>query len=136
MSDTTYDLSCACGGVRLHIAGELNGPYQCYCKQCRHASGGGPALLVMAPRAAVKIEGEVASYAEPTTSGNQANRSFCPKCGTAVYSEPGSVPSMLAIKLSMFDDAPWTEIKAAFWTEEAPRWVKLDPSIPVVPAKR
>ena len=129
MSDKTYDLSCACGGVRLHIAAEVTGPFQCYCQQCRHTSGGGPATFVMAPRAAVKIQGEVASYKEATTSGNEASRSFCPKCGTAIYSEPGSAPHLLAIKLSMFDDSPWSEVKAVFWAVEAPRWAKIDSAI-------
>lgn len=133
MTDASYDLSCACGAVRLHIAEEPAGPFQCYCRQCRHASGGGPATFVMASRDAVQMEGSIASYSEPTQSGNTASRSFCPACGTAVYSEPGSVPDLLAIKLSMFDETPWLKVQAAFWTCEAPAWHGPDPAIPTRP---
>lgn len=126
MTEATYNLSCPCGGVRLEVSAELMGPFQCYCRQCRHASGGGAATVAMAPRDAVAIEGNVASYAEPTASGKEATRSFCPTCGTAAYSELGSTPDLIAIKLSMFDDPPWDAIQGVFWTSEAPRWAGIN----------
>ncbi|MCC6143294.1 MAG: GFA family protein, partial [Candidatus Hydrogenedentes bacterium] len=70
MPDASHPISCACGQVSLTINAELSGPFQCYCRQCRHASGGGPATFVMVPRDGVRIEGAVASYSEPTESGN------------------------------------------------------------------
>lgn len=134
MTETIHDLSCACGGVRLLVRGAPAGPFQCYCGQCRHASGGGPATFVIAPRDSVTVEGVVTSYSAPTRSGNRASRSFCPACGTAVYSEPGSVPHLLAIKASMFPDATWPKVQAIFWTDEAPAWAAIDPTIPAKPA--
>ncbi len=119
----SYTGSCACGSVQVSIAGEPAGPYQCYCRQCRHASGGGPATFVMVSRAAVRIQGQVTTYEEPTKSGRRASRSFCPKCGTAVFSEPFGDQERIAVKLSVFDEAPWAEIKAVCWTVEAPAWV-------------
>ena len=85
---TTISGSCACGAVHVAIDGDAAGPYQCFCRQCQHASGGGPATFVMVAKDKVRVDGEVTSYEETTQSGNRASRSFCAKCGTAIYSEP------------------------------------------------
>lgn len=122
---TDYSGSCACGAVSVRIEGEPAGPYQCFCKQCQRASGGGPATFVMAAKDKVTIEGDVASFGEGTESGNSASRSFCPKCGTAVYSEPAKSPGAIMVKLSMIENAPWNAVKAAFWTSEKPAWFPL-----------
>lgn len=127
--ETRFSGACACGAVTVEITGAPAGPYQCYCRQCQHVSGGGPATFVMAPRGAVRIAGEVASWTEPTESGNAASRSFCPRCGTPVCSQPGANPESIVIKLSMFSPGTWDSVRSAFWTAEAPAWAKIDSDI-------
>lgn len=81
------------------------GPYQCFCRQCQRASGGGPAIFVMVAKDKVRVDGEVTSFQEPTRSGNIASRSFCAKCGTAIYSEPAKSAGATMVKLSVLDNA-------------------------------
>ncbi|WP_233203699.1 GFA family protein [Novosphingobium sp. HII-3] len=73
----------------------------------------------------VRVDGDVASFQEPTRSGNIASRSFCAECGTAIYSEPAKSAGAKMVKLSVLDDAPWDTVKAAFWTSEKPAWFSL-----------
>jgi len=79
----------------------------------------------MVPQDAVTVEGNVNAFEEPTASGNQASRSFCANCGTAVFSQPAKSAGTLAVKLSMIENAPWDSVKAAFWTSEKPAWFKI-----------
>lgn len=124
---TLYEGSCACGAVRLAIHSEPQGPFQCFCEQCRRASGGGPATFVIAPRNQVTIEGRMSAFSDPTASGKYASRKFCPECGTAVCSEPGENPDSLVIKLSMIRSHAWTSIAAIFWLSEKPEWAIAPP---------
>ncbi len=130
MGEALYKGGCACGGVKLSIEAEPAGPYQCCCRQCRQASGGQPATFVIAPRDKVRIEGETARYVAATDSGRRPTRTFCPTCGTALYSELEGAPQSLVVKLSAIENAPWVDVKAIFWTREAPAWLRLDPLTP------
>lgn len=120
-----YSASCACKAVRLTIDAEPAGPYQCICAQCQHISGGGPATFVMVPQDKVTIDGEVSSFEEPTASGNRASRSFCPKCGTQLFSEPAKSAGLYAVKIGAIENAPWDQVKAIFWTSEKPAWYSI-----------
>ncbi len=138
MTKPVYSGSCACGAVKVAIDTEPSGPYQCYCRQCQRVSSGAAATVVVAPREHVRIDGDVATFTEPTTSGNKASRSFCPKCGTAVFSEGDSAPGIVAVKLGALTDVPPNKVQAIFWTSEAPHWATIDPDIfshPTQPAE-
>lgn len=129
MSEVKYRGGCACGAIRVELAAEPAGPYQCFCRQCQSVSGGNAAIFVMLPRKDFHIvEGEPVSHEQETGSGREASRSFCGRCGTPIFSEPRSAEGMVAVKLGAIEKAPWESVKAIFWTSEMPRWAIIDPN--------
>jgi len=72
-----YTGGCLCGDVRILATGQ---PYRvglCHCLDCRKHHGALFHASAVFPREAVTVEGEVRDYAE---------RFFCPRCGSSVYS--------------------------------------------------
>nr|WP_321443825.1 GFA family protein [uncultured Cohaesibacter sp.] len=72
-----YKGGCLCGAVRLVATGR---PYRvglCHCLDCRKHHGALFHASAIFPEAAVRVTGEVASY---------AGRCFCPRCGSSVFS--------------------------------------------------
>jgi hypothetical protein len=68
---------CLCGSVRIVAAGR---PYRvgiCHCLDCRKHHGALFHASAIFPRDAVTIDGETRDY---------AGRSFCPICGSSVFS--------------------------------------------------
>ena len=71
---------CACGGVTYRVTGAVRPVVGCHCETCRRTSGHHVAATA-APRAAVRIEGEVRWY----RSSDRARRGFCPVCGSQLF---------------------------------------------------
>jgi hypothetical protein len=68
---------CLCGNVRFVASGL---PYRvgvCHCLDCRKHHGSLFQAFAVFPQDAVTIEGETRDY---------AGRSFCPRCGSSVFS--------------------------------------------------
>lgn len=71
---------CLCGNVRLEARGR---PYRvglCHCLDCRKHHGALFHASAIFPQEAVTVEGETRDY---------AGRSFCPRCGSSVFSRSG-----------------------------------------------
>lgn len=80
MNEVRYAGGCLCGAVRIEGRGE---PYRvgiCHCLDCRRHHGAVFHTFAVFPAAAVTITGETASYRD---------RSFCPTCGSSVFSRSG-----------------------------------------------
>lgn len=68
---------CMCGAVRLEAAGSPLRVGLCHCMDCRKHHGALFHASAIFPQAAVSIDGEPAEY---------KGRSFCPHCGSSVFS--------------------------------------------------
>jgi len=72
--------SCLCGAVTYQVAGPLRPVIACHCQQCRKTSGHHVAAT-SAPRAAIKIDGDVTWF----KSSDTARRGFCAICGSNLF---------------------------------------------------
>ena len=53
---------CACGAVHYECANDPVMMLNCHCRDCQQASGSAYAAIVMAPKTAVQIRGELRYY--------------------------------------------------------------------------
>lgn len=97
--------SCRCGGVTFTVESRGPHPYQlCYCSVCRKtAGGGGYAINLIADAATLTVAGE----AKPTVyradidqedgsvHTSTGERSFCPRCATALWLFDPTWPDLL-----------------------------------------
>ena len=61
---------CACGAVRYVVNAEPVLMLNCHCRDCQRATGGAYAPVVVVPRTAVQITGELRYYKVTGESGN------------------------------------------------------------------
>ena len=82
--------SCHCGAVKFEVKAYAPAPYmRCYCSICRKtAGGGGYAINLGAKTKSLKVRGKnsiTKFHARVDGKKSSAERSFCSKCGSALW---------------------------------------------------
>ncbi len=130
--------SCHCGAVRFSLASHTPYPYNlCYCAICRKtAGGGGFAINIMGVADTLKIEGEEAITVYRAADNERrhleedglstARRSFCGRCGSALWVWDPSWPELIHPFASVIDTPlPKPAEKTVLMTSYAPEWVDI-----------
>jgi hypothetical protein len=123
--------SCLCGGIRYEIAGEIHDVQNCHCSMCQKAHGAAFATYAgVDPHDVHFTQG--AELIARFRSSNEAERSFCSRCGSNLMFEPTATPHEAWIAVGGFDSeirerpghhifvdskAPWFEI-----SDDLPRY--------------
>jgi len=72
------------------------------------ATGGAYVSVLLVPRKAVTITGEVKYYDVKGDSGNILSRGFCPTCGSRLFGRPAVMSEVMGILAGSLDDpCPW-----------------------------
>ena len=97
--------SCHCGSVAYSVESQAPVPFmRCYCSICRKMGGGGGyAINLSAIARTMQVDDDepVAVYSaeltaeDGTTYTSSAERSFCTKCGTALWSFDSRWPELI-----------------------------------------
>lgn len=86
---------CLCQAVRYRITAEPLATRICWCRVCQYLSSGNGSVNLRFARSAVSVEGRVREYQSIADSGNRMRRSFCPTCGTPMFSESDALPGFV-----------------------------------------
>jgi hypothetical protein len=122
---------CLCKKVRYEIAAEApNLVRQCWCRVCQYLSAGGGTINAVFNKDAFHVSGETRVFASTADSGAAMRRSFCPSCGTPLFSEAELRPQAIIVRAGTLDDPNLAEPSAIIWTKSAPRWACFDPDLP------
>lgn len=125
---------CFCGQVRFTIDAEPVGARMCWCRDCQRIASGSATVNVLFPEDAVRFTGEIARIERIADSGNVAERGFCPKCGSQIFSRMlNPKGSVMVIRAGALDDPELMAPGAIIWTDSAPSWAVLDPALPHYP---
>ena len=81
-SDTPWTGGCLCGLRRYEFRGDPPHSGYCHCDICKRVTGGAFAVLVQAPRDALKWTKEPPAVYR---SSPIATRGFCPACGSPLF---------------------------------------------------
>jgi hypothetical protein len=57
-------------------------------------------------------------------------RTFCPKCGTPLFSQADSRPDLMVVRVGTLDDREVGGPASYIWTASAPSWGFIDQSVP------
>lgn len=121
---------CLCGEINYEGEGEPAFCGHCQCVDCRKTSGTGHGSHMAMPEAAVRLSGAVSTYDRPSDSGNIVSRSFCPQCGSALYSTNSGMPGMLFLRASSLDDPNVFTPQLVVYTRSGAGWDLIDPQLP------
>jgi hypothetical protein len=118
--------ACACGGLRVTLAGPPLGIYACCCLECQRATGSAFAVRArFAGSAVVSIEGEHRQWRRGSEAGRWLEHCFCPACGGLVFMRSEAAPDMLAVSVGCFADPGFGAPATAYWTSRKPGWCML-----------
>ncbi|WP_066556335.1 GFA family protein [Croceicoccus bisphenolivorans] len=124
-----YRGTCACGAVTVSAHSEPIGTRQCWCRQCQKIAGGGPTHNAIFHNGDVTITGTLGSSIWTAASGNMLTFHFCPSCGTQVFGQSSARMHLKTMRLGIFDGDHGLRPQAVIWTEDAPDWAQIDPTL-------
>lgn len=124
---------CRCGTIRYTLDAEPLATRLCWCRDCQYWALGNAAVNIMVPRAAVTVQGAPRRWESLADSGNRMARAFCADCGTHLFSESSGNPQNMVVRVGTLDDAGGIRPTAVIWTDSAPPWAHIDPSLQSFP---
>lgn len=124
---------CRCGAVRYTLSAAPFAVRLCWRRDCQYWSTGNAAVNMLVPRHAVRVDGELEGWDSMAESGNHMRRSFCPRCGTPMFSEARENTERMVIRVGTLDDATGIVPTTVIWTDSAPAWAPIDPALQAFP---
>jgi len=128
-SNSTASGSCLCGAVRFRV--ELPSLFcgHCHCSMCRRNHGAGFVTWFAVPRAQLEVEAgrdELRRYA----SSEHGSRSFCSRCGSALFCESAKHPEQVDIPLANVEGPIDRPPQFHFYFDDRAAWVQVSDDLP------
>jgi hypothetical protein len=83
------DGGCHCGSIRYEAEVDPATVVVCHCTDCQMFSGSAFRTVVLTkPGTFALLAGAPKVYVKTAESGNRRQQTFCPTCGTPIYSAP------------------------------------------------
>jgi hypothetical protein len=121
---------CACGAVRYECSADPVMCVNCYCRDCQRSSGTAMASVMLVPKAAFKMTGQLKHYEVTGDSGNKVSRGFCPNCGSPILSLVSVMDSMVVLKAASLDDPSIFKPMMQVYMKSAPPWAPVRDDLP------
>jgi hypothetical protein len=119
--------SCHCGYIKFEGEADPEKVTICHCTDCQTLTGTAFRTSVPIPGPSFKlISGEPTTYIKTTAeSGNPRAQTFCPKCGTPLYSTtPGDSPKpFYMVRVGILRERDQLSPKVQIWARSARPWV-------------
>jgi len=75
------------------------------------------------------LQGEAKVYVTKGDSGANVYRSFCPNCGSTLFSTADAMPGMYFVEAGSLDDASWLKPTSHIYTSSAQPWARIPADI-------
>lgn len=121
---------CACGYIRYVCSRGPVAMLNCHCQDCQRSSGAPFASGFIVRVSEIAITGTPKTYSVRAGSGNLATRSFCPDCGSPLFTHGQVAPEVMSIRSATLDNPSAFQPMLDIWTSSAQPWVCLSQTIP------
>lgn len=121
---------CFCGTVRFQFDHDPVTVRACWCRDCQYLASGNASVNAMFRTEGFTCTGDLGVYVSNADSGSVMRRSFCPRCGTQLFSQSDRRPQFIVARVGTLDDPSIGRPLATIWTASAPSWAQLDKSLP------
>ncbi len=97
---------CHCGGIEYEAEIDPADVIICHCTDCQSLSGSAYRTVAFtAPDGLTLLKGEPTVYVKIADSGRERQQSFCPTCGSPIYSAPNADgPKVYGVRVGTLDD--------------------------------
>ncbi|HET8612930.1 MAG TPA: GFA family protein [Sphingomonas sp.] len=118
---------CLCGDIRYQVEWPASAVVTCSCRNCQKQAGSALSVVLVFPREAVRVSGELSTYEDRGTSGQTIYRRFCPRCGSPVLTDTprAEKQGIIFVKGGTLDDVSDLKPTAHYWTASAQPWMRL-----------
>jgi hypothetical protein len=121
---------CFCGAVQFHFDDMPIARRACWCRDCQYLSSGNASINAIFKTATFAVTGKVSDYISTADSGNIMRRSFCPNCGTPLFSRAMNRPDLMVVRGGALDDPALSRPESYIWTASVPDWGLYDEALP------
>jgi hypothetical protein len=117
---------CLCGSVRYQIDGPLRDVLVCHCTECRRWTGHFSANTAARREDLVLLEGHGLRWIESPRSDAGARRGFCGECGSSLFWDAPSRPTV-SIAAGTLDEPTGLTTVAHWYVAQAGDYYELPP---------
>jgi hypothetical protein len=124
-SDMKIDGRCHCGHITYEADIDLAKVMICHCTDCQTLSGSAFRTVAFSEEGTFRLlTGELKIYVKTSESGNKRPQSFCPECGTPIYSTTlGNDPKVYIIRVGTIRQRDQLVPKGQLWFRSSQRWL-------------
>ena len=126
------DGACHCGHITIEGEADPDSVSICHCTDCQTGTGSAFRVSIPVPGASFKMTGTPTSYLKTTSdSGNPRLQTFCPRCGTPIYStSPGEgQQASYMVRVGILRQREALAPKRQIWFRSALPWLGAIPAI-------
>ncbi|MGH6905113.1 MAG: GFA family protein [Geminicoccaceae bacterium] len=121
---------CLCGALRYRASADPIRAVNCHCATCRRSSGAAFMTFVHFPASAFAwTSGEPKRY----RSSNEAERGFCPVCGSTLSMHEAVLPDRVQVSLGSLDRPDLVRPHDHVWTSSQLPWLEVVDDLPRYP---
>jgi hypothetical protein len=125
---------CACGAVRYAVTAPFESANYCHCHRCQRRTGTAWSINAAVPPEGFEIT-QGAELVHTWTPEGGFPKSFCSRCGSALFSGGGELT--VGVRMGTLDADPGVRPSHHQWVESAPDWEPLpDDGLPRHPQAR
>jgi len=119
------DGRCHCGYISYEAEIEPEKVVICHCTDCQTLSGSAFRTVALTRENAFRIlSGEPKIYVKTGEGGTKRVQSFCPECGTPIYSSTiGDGPKVYGVRVGTARQRDQLVPKIQLWCRSSQRWL-------------
>lgn len=125
------DGGCHCGNIKYEAEVDPDKVVICHCTDCQTLSG--TAFRTVVPTNAGTfnlLSGTPKVYVKTGESGNKREQTFCPDCGSPIYSGPaGEGTKIVGLRVGTIRQRSKLVPKDQFWSRSAQAWLQHLPTM-------
>lgn len=126
------DGGCHCGNIRYEAEVDPGKVILCHCTDCQTLSGSAFRTVVQTiPGTFRLVSGEPRVYVKTGESGNAREQTFCPECGTPIFSAPaGAGRKAVGLRVGTIRQRDQLAPTDQYWCRSAQMWLATLDDIP------
>jgi hypothetical protein len=125
------DGSCHCGNIRYEAEVDTAKVVLCHCTDCQTLSGTAFRTVVPTSEGTFKLlAGTPKAYVKTGESGNKRVQTFCPDCGSPIYSgPPGEGAKVVGLRVGTIRQRDQLVPGDQYWFRSALTWLRDLPGV-------
>ena len=129
------DGGCYCGQIRYEAEVDPDKVVICHCTDCQTLSGSAFRTVVPTNEGSFKLlSGEPRVYVKTGESGNKRVQTFCPACGSPIYSGPvGDAAKVVSLRVGTIRQRDQLKPMRQIWCKSAAPWINDLKALPARP---